>query len=103
MPRSAWKITLSGSCAAEGDGPAQRGLDQVGAQMVLDRPAEDPAGAAVADRAQVQPALVGGQVGDVGGPHPVQPAVVEASTDQVRHGLRVRPGHGGGRARTCGG
>ena len=62
---------------------SQRGLDQVGAQVVLDRPADDPAGAAVADRAQVQPALPGGQVGDVGGPDPVQLAGVEAAPDQV--------------------
>ena len=84
MPRSAWKIDFVRAaaprrvtaCAARprpgrcADGPRS--------------PSRDPAGAAVADGAQVQPALPGGQVGDVGGPDPVQLAVVEAAPDQVR-------------------
>ena len=88
---------LGGQLAAQGDGPSEGGLDQVGAEVVLDGPADDAAGAAVADGAQVQPALAGGQVGDVGGPDPVQLAVVEAAADQVADRLRVRPGLGGDR------
>src|SRR5699024_2745835 len=38
--------------------------------------------------AQVQPALPGGQVGDVGGPHHVEHAAVEPALDQVGDGVR---------------
>lgn len=61
----------------------------------MDGPTEDPAGAAVADRAQVQPALTGGQIGDVGAPDAVELALVEPAPDEVGNRVLVRPSLGG--------
>lgn len=61
-----------GVTVTERDRPPQGVLDDVGVQAVAERVPEYPARAAIADRTQVQPALPGGQVGDVAGPYPVQ-------------------------------
>jgi hypothetical protein len=60
--------------------------DQLGAQMVGHRPAHDPAGERVQDHGQVQPALVGALLGDVGHPQPVRLGRREVALDQVRCG-----------------
>ena len=70
---------------AAGDGVAQRVGDQVGAQVVGDRPADDPARAQVDDGGQVQPALPGVDVGDVAAP---------AGVDLGRRRRRSRGGPG---------
>lgn len=79
---------------AEGDGLAHRVFDQVGVQTVTERVAEHPPGTPVAHRAQVQPALASGQIGDVRGSDPVQRPGVESALDQV--GNPARPGVAGG-------
>lgn len=77
-----------GVAVAEGDSAAQRGLHDVGVQGVGEGVTDHATGVPVADGAQVQPALPGGQVGDVGGPHRVQRALVEATLDEVGDGVR---------------
>jgi hypothetical protein len=52
---------------------------------------EDPPGACIADRAQVEPALAGADIGDVAGPDRVQAAAVEDPLDQVRHWYSETP------------
>src|SRR3954467_6712663 len=42
--------------------------DELGTEVVLERPANDAAAVAVDDDCEVDPALPGAQVGDVGGP-----------------------------------
>jgi hypothetical protein len=66
------------------DGHVQGVQDQFGAQMVGHRPAHDPAGEAVQHHRQVQPALVGALLGDVGHPQPVRPWRREVPLHQVR-------------------
>ena len=51
--------------AAGGDGHAEGVEDELGAHVVGHRVAEQPAGAEIEHRRQVQPALTGGDVGDV--------------------------------------
>jgi hypothetical protein len=49
----------------------QRVDDELGAQMVRDRPADDPAGEHVEHHRRVDSALAGAVLGDVGDPQPV--------------------------------
>ena len=46
--------------------------DELGAHVIGHRPADDPAGEDVLDGGEVEPALPGAQVGDVGDPEPVR-------------------------------
>src|SRR3712207_8623090 len=65
-------------------------------QVVGHAPADDLARGQVLDRGQVQPALVGRQVGDVGEPHRVGPPGGEASPEQVgrdRKSTRLNSSH----------
>lgn len=61
---------------------------------------------AIANSAQAQPNLAGGQVGDVGGSHHVERALVELAPDPVADGVRHlhrqcgdRPAMGAGSSR----
>lgn len=79
----------AGVAMAEGHGFTHRVLNQVSVQAVAEGVAEHAPRTAVTHRTQVQPALTGRQVGDVGGPDPVELAGVEPALDQV--GKLARP------------
>ena len=57
---------------ALGEGHLEGVFDQLGAHVVGQGPADDPAGGQVDDRRQVGPALPGGDVGDVADVAPVE-------------------------------
>jgi len=50
------------------DGHVERVDDELVAEVVGHRPADDAAAVAIDDRREIQPALPGADVGDVGGP-----------------------------------
>ena len=64
QPRSEWKMTPFAGRAV-GEGHREGVFDQLGAHVIGQRPADDPAGGQVDDRGQVGPALPGRDVGDV--------------------------------------
>jgi len=66
--------------------------DQLGAQMIGDRPAHHAAGEDIEDDRGVDPALTGAVLGDVGDPQPVRALGDEAAVDQVRPGRSRGPG-----------
>ena len=76
-------------------GHLQRVDDQLGAQMVRDRPADDAAGVDVEDGGAVDPALAGAVLGDVGEPQLVRPVGTELPLHPVLPhrlgGSRVAP------------
>jgi hypothetical protein len=59
---------------------------EFGAQVLSHRPADDPAGEAVQHNRQVQPALVGALLGDVGHPQPIGSWWGEVPLNQIRRG-----------------
>jgi hypothetical protein len=67
-----------------GDRHVEGVQDQLGAQVVGHRPADDPTGEGVQDDRQVQPAIAGALLGDVGHPQPVRSWWGEVALDQVR-------------------
>jgi hypothetical protein len=80
--------------------PALQGHDQgvdaqPGPQVVGHAPADDLAGGQVLDGGQVEPALVGRQVGEVGEPDRVRPLGREAPPEEVRRDREVVPAVGG--------
>ena len=75
---------------ALGDGHVQGVQDQLGAEMVGHRPADDPAGERVEDDGQVEPALVGALLGDVSDPQAVGSWWTELARDQIRGRCRGR-------------
>jgi hypothetical protein len=77
--------------SAAGDGHLERVDDKLGAQVVGDRPADDPAAVAVHHRGQIQPALPGAQIGDVSDPQPVRASGLKVALDEV--GRRSDAGH----------
>jgi hypothetical protein len=68
------------------NGHLERVDDEFGAEVVGERPANDPAAVEVHHRGQIQPALPRPDVGDVGRPEPVRFAWMEVTLDQVRGG-----------------
>lgn len=89
---------LPGQRPAHRDRHRQRGLAQVGAHVVLNGPAEgNPTSAAVADRAEVPPALLGGQIGDVRGPDRVELTADESAVHQVFVTVRAQIDYSGDR------
>src|SRR5665213_1019206 len=52
--------------------------------MIVGRPADDPAATEVHDGCQIEPALIGLDIGDVGEPDPVRRGGDEVPVDQVR-------------------
>jgi len=76
------------------EGHSQGILDQLGAHVVGQRPADDPATGQVDDRRQVGPALPGHDVGDVAHVAAVElGARAEVPLDQVLRPLGLRIGH----------
>ena len=57
--------------------------DELGAEVVGDRPAHDPAGPGVDDDGEIDPALTGGLLGDVGDPQPVGSVGTELAVHQI--------------------
>jgi hypothetical protein len=75
-------------------GHVQRVDDQLGAQVIGDRPAHDAAGPGVDDTTQIDLALGGRVLGDVAAPEPIRTVHAEVAIDQVRirRGRRVAAG-----------
>src|SRR5882762_2184654 len=67
---------------------------QFGAQMIRHRPADDLAAVEVQDGGQIEPALIGLDVGDVGEPDPVRRSGGEVAVEQVRGDREVVPAIG---------
>src|SRR5580700_2720973 len=63
--------------------------------MILHRPADDPAAVEVHDGSQIEPALIGLDVGDVGEPDPVRRGGREVPLDQVRGDRKIVAAIGG--------
>src|SRR5882724_3598635 len=57
--------------------------DEFGAEVVLERPADDATAVAVHDDSEIQPALPGAQVGDVGDPKSVRSRRLEVALDEI--------------------
>src|SRR4029450_11579208 len=79
---------------ALGDGHVQGVQDQLGAEMVGHRPADDPAGERVEDDGEVEPALTGALLGDVSDPQAGGSWGTELGRDQIRGRGRGRVGGG---------
>ena len=69
--------------ASSRDGRLDRVEAELGAEVVGDRPAEKTARAGVDDRCEIQPALIGPDVGRVADPQLVEVRPREVSPDQV--------------------
>jgi hypothetical protein len=65
------------------DRHVERVQDQLGAQVVSHRPSHHAPGEHVQDHRQVQEALPGRDIGDIGGPQPIRPSSGEGPLDQV--------------------
>ena len=63
--------------------------DELGADVVRDRPADDASGERVHDGAAVDPSVVGAVLGDVGEPHPIRRLSDELALDEVVVGGRL--------------
>src|SRR6266851_35259 len=63
--------------------------------MIVHRPADDPAAVQVHDGGQIEPSLIGLDVGDIGEPDPVRRGGDEVPTEQVRGDREVVPTVGG--------
>jgi hypothetical protein len=87
-------LVLVGVDLAAADRQLDRADRQRRVSVLTHRMAHRPPGAAVQDRHQVQRALVGGQLGGVGMPQPVELGWAELPLAQVRRrrGLWVAPG-----------
>ena len=72
------------------DGHVEGVQDQLGAQVLSHRPAHNSPGEGVQDHRQVQPALTGVLLGDVGHPQPVWRWRQEVPFDEVRCGCSGR-------------
>jgi hypothetical protein len=57
--------------------------------MIRHRPADDPAAVEVHNGGQIEPALIGLDIGDVGEPDPVRRSGGEVAVDQVRSDREV--------------
>src|SRR3954451_13552258 len=69
--------------AALGERHLQRIADELGAHVIGHAPAHDPAAVEVLDADEVEPALPGSEVGDVGDPDPVGRLGGEGAIDEV--------------------
>src|SRR5882757_1666871 len=63
--------------------------------MILHRPADDPAAVQVHDGGQIQPSLIGLDVGDVGEPDPVRRSGGKVALEQVRGDREIVTAVGG--------
>ncbi len=66
--------------------------DELGAEVIGDRPAHHPSGPGVDDHRQVDLAVGGGVFGDVHAPQPIRALVIEGAVDQVGVGVAARGG-----------
>jgi len=57
--------------------------------MIRHRPADDPAAVQIHDGGQIEPALIGLDVGDIGEPDPVRRSGAEVALEQVRSDREV--------------
>lgn len=64
--------------------------DEFGADVVGDRPADDPSGPGIHDRAAIDPAVGSSVLSDVGEPEPIRAIGMELALDQVVMGCRGR-------------
>jgi hypothetical protein len=71
------------------NGHLERSDDELGAHVLGHRPADDPAAEEVLHRGQVQPALTGVDLLDVGRPHAVRSLGTELTADEVTEGLHA--------------
>jgi hypothetical protein len=76
-------VNQSWSGLALGDRHVERVQHQLGAQVVGHRPADDPAGEAVQHDREIEPAVAGALLGDVGHPQPVWCWWREVALDQI--------------------
>jgi hypothetical protein len=76
--------------AAAADGHLERVDDELGPEVVGERPADDPAAVEVDHRRQVQPALPRPDVGDIRRPQPVRLGRVEVALHEIRRGADTR-------------
>lgn len=74
---------LAAGRAALLDGHADGVEDQFGAQVVGHGPADDAPGVGVGDHREVEKALPGAQIADVGDPQPVRSSCAELALHQV--------------------
>jgi hypothetical protein len=87
---------VRGPVAASGrDRHAERVEDELGAHVIGHGVAQQPAAAEVEHRGEEQPALAGGDVGDVLHPSRIGDAGLEPSADQVGDLVAVGAGEGG--------
>ena len=96
LPRSLWRMqpaTAWPPPGAPGGGVVERLDGEPSFHSLADRVADDPARVDILDRAEVELALSGGVLGDVGQPKPVRGACGEVATDEivVRRRARQRP------------
>src|SRR3984885_2931230 len=98
-------VDQAGARPLRRDGHPQCRQWQLSAQMVCHRPTDNPAAVKVHDRCQIEPALIGLDVGDVGKPDAVRRVSGEVPIQQVRSDRKavaavcgshaIWPGHDG--------
>ncbi len=76
-------VDETGLRSTSADRELERVDDEVGAQLVLQRPADDATRVAVDHDGQVEPALPGAEVADVCDPEPVRRGGPEVAPDEV--------------------
>ena len=81
---------LPGWWAAPPDSHLQGVDDELGADVISDRPADHPPRPGVNDDREIHLALDGGMLGDIGNPQPVRAVRGELARDQIVAGNRVR-------------
>src|SRR4051812_8484511 len=77
------------------DGHAQRRQREFDAHVGLHRPADDPAAIQVHDGGQIEPSLIGLDVGDVGEPDPVWRSGAKAALEQIWRDRQIMTAVGG--------
>ena len=68
--------------------------DEIGTEVVLERPADNATAKAVHDYCEIQPALPGAQVGDVGDPKSVRGRGPEVALDEIVGDTHARNANG---------
>jgi hypothetical protein len=66
------------------DRHVERVQDQLGAQVLSHGPAHNSQGEGVQDHREIQPALAGALLGDIGDPEPVGAGRLEVTLDEIR-------------------
>jgi hypothetical protein len=76
--------------------------DELGAEMISHRPADDPAGEEVLDVREIEPALPRADVGDVRRPRAVRRQWVEVALHEIGSDAHAVQADGGASSRTLG-